>query len=66
MLGQDTHGNGGGGVGDEGVVIDNRLVVSGAVGRILLMVKGGGQMSGLRVLRVGPSGGLVIRVVNVI
>lgn len=25
MLGQDTHGNGGGGVGDEGVVIDNRL-----------------------------------------
>lgn len=62
MLGQDTHGNGGGGVGDEGVVIDNRLQWS--------QVHPAEFHSGWRraadewawasLLRVGPPGGLVI------
>lgn len=68
MLGQDTHGHGGGGVGDKGVVIDNRLQRS--------QVQADEYRSGWRreadewarasPLRAGLLGGFVIRVVNAI
>lgn len=68
MLGQDTHGNGGGGVGDEGVVIDSRPQRS----QVQLTEFHSGwwreadEWAPASLLRAGPPGGPVIRVVNVI
>lgn len=68
MSGQDTHGKGGGGVGDEGVVIDNRLQWAQVQSAEFHSGwwREADEWARASLLRVGPPGGLVIRVVNVI
>lgn len=68
MLGQDTHGNGGGWVGDEGVVIDNRLQWSQVQSDEFHSGwwRKADEWTRAPRLGVGPPRGLIIRVVNVI
>lgn len=68
MLGQDTHGHGGGGVGDKGVVIDNRLQWSQVQAAEFHSgwQREADEWARASPLRAGLPGEFVIRVVNVI